>query len=982
MENFQLISLFQQNATSTSNCTGYKYKLESNTNVEVDVPLAGFTNFIDSLLSWLYNSNLKYYKERDKANEANIFFDPTKFSTVVLEKIDKMMTPIIIDVSFEFNMTNDRKLYHDKFIYSCIMHLQGLILSIFKIPHTENDFNKTLTCFVLETDPYVVGDKIMTKIRFHFPYTKVNIEHINKILVRKFRDIIVEFNLIKELVIQTPTNSINSIISEISEYICLPGAKQTQNSGPFIMRNVYSYIEDDTGLENDYLDEKVLPFYIFYDLSKDQLLYFERNFQNPAFISDPNFNRYSQGYSIEPLENSLVKSNHISIEYLDKYQRFFNIPLILSVHFCNQILPLDAEISLTPEITPSQNNNIIDTPAIASNPRINQQQMLSILLPMISSSRFTEYFKYDWKAIGKAIHTIYKGSNVGLEIWKSYTKDHEMHYDADFLYEQFRNEMLDIRTIRHYASLDNEAQYNTWNRSIYFSKIEQSLSLQDIDFVDFAINLLCIKFVYDRKEGVWYYFDGNRLRKDNGCCILIDHLRPITETKGNDMIMNAIYDFQDEYINLSRNDKTRTGKAQYDGIKKSIDSLIRSMSNLRFLKKIVAALEVYMYDDFISRADENPDLMGCENCILECNDNEIITRPGKLQDYVTMSTNLYFPSGYTINTPKVQFMFSYYGKIFTNPEICHYFLKMKASMMRGGNREKFFWNFIGPTNGGKSGLQKFIQGSQGGYCSIVPNSEFTINLNANNGGPSPEIDRARNARSWIVNETDRTEKWHSGKVKKYTSNDDYLSRGLHKEGGLKAPLQQLCIFSNTDLDSPGACEAFYSRYLKIPCVSKFVDNPPESIEEQYRQKRFPIDLDFYSKISTYYQADLWIATYYYPFYMKEGIRSKPLIIKQACIKYQRDMDVIFNFISSRCLIFWVGDPKERVPDKSHKVSLYELHKTYVYWYSRAYGRDTQPLDQFKFRDEICDRISDIDDEGFFYGIQIKQDAKQIQNGVI
>lgn len=986
MENFQLISIFQQNTTSTGNGTGYKYKLETGANIEVDIPFSNFTNFIIDIISHTHSGNLKYIKDRAANNEANIEFNPVGYSGVVLEKIDKMMIPVIVDVCFEFNNTEDRNFYHDKFIYSCVHHLQGLILSLFKVPASEGGFNKSLTCFVLETDPCPKGEKLTTRIRFQFPYTKVNIEHLNRVFIKRFRDVIVENTLIRNYVTQTPTNSIDSIIPDVGEYIAMAGCKQRNDEGPLMLRNVYSYIEDLNNLEDDYLDEMILPFFVFYKLDHDQLKWFDNNKDNTAFRNDPNYFRFSEAYSIEPLNHALVRSKHIDIDHLDEYQHMYNLPLMLSVHYTNEILPLDSEVYITPDLTDTRPAPKYNEGAhINNNTKIDKKQMLSALMPMISKQRFTEYNIYDWKAIGKAIHKIYNGSKAGLDIWVSYTTEHHMKCDAEFLYENFSQEVLDIRTIRHYASIDNPTQYNAWNRTNYFPKIDQALSLQEIDFIEFAIHILCTKFLYDRNDGVWYYFDGNRLRKDPGACVLIDHIRPvnINDHDNNSLIIDAIYAFQDEQRENSRNEKTRGAKSNFDGIDKKTGALIRELSGLRFIKKVVKALEIYMYDDNIyTKMDENPDCMACENCILECSGDTIVTRSGKLQDYITKSTGIHFPKAFTVDTPKVRYMFKYYGQVHTDPDLCHFFLKMKGSLMQGGNAEKYFWNFIGKSNGSKSQVVKFIQASLGDYCVIVPNHPFTLNINSNAGGPCPEIERGRNAHAWVLAETDRSEKWHAGHIKKHTSGDDYNNRTLNKDGGLRRALHQLIAMSNIDLDCPGADEAYYARYIKIPFLSKFVDNAPADEVEQYKQRKFPVDLDFSKKVSAYAQADLWISYYYFSIYKKEGIRSHPLIVRHAIAKYQKDMDVIFNFLVARCNIRWIGDPKEKNPDHNFRTPLYDLHRAYSYWFQRAYGREIPCLDQFKFRDEISDRICEVDDEGVFHGIELKPDLKMIQSGSI
>lgn len=974
-EQFQLITLFQQNMASGVNTTGFKYKLESSSNFEVDVPFSSFTSFIDGLLSYINSTNIKYVKERDAAYNANSNFDPSTYGAVILEKIDKSMIPIIVDVNFLFSNTGDMKFFHDKFIYQCIYHLQGIILSIFKVPHDDSGFNKVLTCFVLESHHFLKDDKVSLKVRFQFPYAKINIEHLNKVLIKKFREVIVEENIIKSYVMQTPLNSIEKMIPDIGEYVSLYCSKQSKDESPLILRNVYSFIEDPYNLEDDYDDERVLKFLIPYMLQANEISFFEVNMNNDAFKKEPDYTRYKHAYELEPMEHTLIKSNYIDADYLDKNQRLYNLPLILSVHFCSDILQIDSCYQLTPSFLPEVKLQKFNSGA-AVNDRLDKVQMLAQLLPMIGKHRFTEYYKHDWKSIGKTIHTIYKGSPQGLKVWKLYTTDIELNFDCEFMYNNFNSEMLDIRTIRHYASIDNNAAYEAWNRQIYYPKIELALSLQEIDFIEFAIHILCLKFVYDRNNGTWYYFNGVRLVADPEGSVLFDHLRPINDNPGNDLVMKAIYAFQDEHRELSRNDKTRAGKSTYDGIEKQVSALIRSLSTMRFLNKVKSALQVYMYDDYLYRkTDENPDIMACNNCILECIDDKIIYREGKLQDYITKSTNIDFPYTYTMDNYKVQFMLKYYSQVHTDPELCHFFLKTLASLLRGGNAEKYFINWIGEANASKSQVLKFLQAALGDYCTIIPNHIITLNINANTGKPEPAIERGKGSRVWVAAETDRSEKWHVGHVKKFTSNDDYDNRTLHKEGGIRSASFQLIGMSNIDLDAPNADEAYYSRYVKIPFLSKWVDNAPSTEAEQIAQRRFPIDLIFSSKISVYAQAQLYLMYAYYPIYKKEGIRSLPDIVKTVTLKHQRDLDVIFNFLTDRCNTYYIGDSKEKVLDRSHATPIFELHRIYKSWYRQAYGTDVIPLDQFKFRDEMSRRIGEPTEHGFWYGIE----PKSIQN---
>lgn len=976
MENqFRLVSLFQQNSHSNGNNTGYKYKLCNGSNLEIDIPLDGFTTFIDGLLSHIYTTNMSYLDTYNRSLNENLDCDPSIFGSILLEKIDKMMTPIIVDFILEFNDISANRFYHDKFIYQCIFHLQDIIMGMFTVPPSEEGFNKILTCFVLEANAIVRDSKQIIKVRFQFPYAKVNIDHLNKVIIRRFKELIIQKNIIKEFVLQTPLNSIDSMLPDAKEYVSMYGNRSSNDDAPLILRGVYSYINDPDRLELDYDDENILPFFINYNLPESHINFFIANEKNNLYDNHPDFIKIKHAMSLEPLNHWLILSKYIDINYLDRSQRLYNLPLILSVHFCSDILQLDSSVNVSistllqePELKPTFNEGT------GMNNRVDKFQMLAQLLPAIGKHRFTEYYKHDWFTIGKTIHTIYHGNIAGLKVFEHYTSDIGMKSDCEDVYDKFTNEMLDIRTIRGYACSDNPIIYKEWNKQLYHSKIMNALSLQELDFVEFAIHILCLKFVYDRNGKMWYYFNGVRLVPDPNASVLIDHLKPINDNPGNDLIIKAIYEFQDEQISLSRNERTRVAKAAYDGIEKQVAALIRNMSSLKFLNKIITALQHYMYDDYLyTKTDENPNLMACNNCVLECIGDNIIFREGRLQDYITKSTKIDFPSTYDIKNFKVQFMLKYYGQVHTDGNLCHYFLKTLGSLMCGGNAEKFFINWIGEANASKSQVLKFLKAAFGDYCvAAFPNHVITLNINANSGKPEPAVERAKGCRVAVAAETDRSEKWHVGHIKKFTSGDDYDNRGLHEKGGERSASFQLIAMSNIDLDAPNADEAFYSRYIKIPFLSKWVDNAPSSEQEQYAQRRFPIDLTFSTKISVYAQAQLWLMYYYYPIYKREGIRMLPDIVKNATMKYHRDLDVIANFIHDRLKVYYVGDPKDKIADKNHKSAVFDLHRIFKAWYRMAYNNDVMPLDQFKFRDELSRRIGSYDDEGYWYGIEAKQ----------
>lgn len=955
---YQLISLFQQQSANQGQSTGLKYKLLSGVNSEVDVTLNNFTSFTDGILAYIDNSMKRYYECREAIDEdESESFDSSSYGPILLEKINQFMMPVVVDVNFEFTDNSGSSFYHDKFIYQCIFYLQDILLGCFQIPHSDGEINKTLICFVMETDAWNSNGKQYINVRFQFPYARINLEHLNRIVIPKFRSILIDKNIIKNYVHQTPLNT-EKLVPDMTEYVSMYGSKQSLGQAPYFLRNVYSYIDDADHLLDDYADERLLKFVIDYN----------------TFTA------------IEPLQNAMISSRYIDINCFEAENRIYNLPLLLSMHFYDKVLKLEENQTLSQPIFESQPAPKYNEGA-SVNQRMDRFQILSELMPMIGKSRFTQYYRHDWLAIGKTIFNIYNGHPTGMTIWQHFTDDLEMKDEVEELYHNFVKEVYDIRTLKHYCNIDNNQLYEIWLKKLYWDKLEPaSLTLNDLDIAKFVCEILCLFFVYDRNNDQWYYFDGTRLVKDNKAFILIDYISMIKDNPGNDKVSNVLHMYRSYLGDESKKCSDRFSQGRYEGLHKQVTALISKLSSLSFVKKVVAALEVCMYDDNLyTKTDENPMIMACDDCVIECFGDTAITRPGKLQDYITKSTNISFPSTFNINHPKVQFMVRYYCMVHHDPtlppytmsELCHYFLKTLASLLKGGNDEKFFINWIGEANASKSQVLKFLQAALGDYCVILPNHLITLNINSNVGKPEPALERAKGARAAVAAETDRSEKWHVGHVKKFTSGDDYENRTLNKEGGQRSASFQLIAMSNIDLDAPNADEAYYARYIKIPFGSKWVDNAPIDIVEQFKQRRFPIDLTFSTKIKYYAQAQLWLMYYYYPIYKREGIRVLPEIVKSVTLKHQRDLDVISNFIHDRLCEFWVGDPKDKIRDRNRKGALFDLHRLYKSWYRSAYGTEVAPLDQFKFRDEISSRLKmEPDAYGYWYGIS----PKDIQMG--
>jgi len=927
----QLVSLVQQQISDTSQSSGKTYKMFGSIEKEFDVSLEGYTDFMSNLLPLLKRCNMKYLQEKDVAFRDKIAFNPINYGLTLCEKITTHLTPINIRLNLEFFNKDSDVLYHDIFIYKCIEMLQNIILGVFNVDIAEDICRETM-CFVLESDPWIVEDKQNIRLNFMFPFARVNIEHLNRAVIYHFRKQLLEENIFKEYFTQTPIGDLNKIVPDADIYLPLYGCRMSSYEAPLMLRGVYSHINDLPDIQ-DIDDESKLPFYINY---------------------------YESPYT-DPLLNSLVTDRFIDKGALNN-DRIENLPLILSAFFSSGLLKINPDISLS--------QTELKQPEPKYESRVNctydKFTKLAELIPMVSRSRTTEYYKYYWYTIGKALHNIYSGTQYGLVAFENVTSDPVLKTECAEIYSKFHNEILDIRTIEEFAKQDSPDQYKLWKKQQFWHKMVDIVSLATLNVAEPIAEYFSLTFVYDRLNKEWYHFTGNRCKRD------VDALEFIKAIRED--FTKFLYEYRDELSSKSMGENSRAGKKYYEDQIKEIVKAILKFSDLNFLKKIVEACTVFMFDDNLYiKTDEDPNLTGCLDGVIECFDNNITFRPGKLQDYITKSTNIRFPSCFDWNDTKVLFVRKYYSQVHTDAALNHFFMKWMASILKSGNDEKYFINWIGSSNNSKSQVLKFLQLALGDYCVPFPNHLITVNINSNSGRPEPALEKAKGAKLAVVAETDVTEILHVGQIKKFTGNDTYVCRTLNKEGGERTLTFKLVHMSNVICGVSNPDEGYNIREVIIPFLSKWVDNAPSDEMEQYRQRLFQIDLDFSANIRYYAQAQLWLMFMYYPTYRQEKIRILPDVVKRITCQHHLDIDVLYNFQKDRLDFKWIGDSKDRIPDKTVKCTTFDLHQIYKRWIRLCYSNKVEPLDYIKFGNELSKKIGE-QENGYWYGVTPRQEV--------
>jgi phage/plasmid-associated DNA primase len=442
------------------------------------------------------------------------------------------------------------------------------------------------------------------------------------------------------------------------------------------------------------------------------------------------------------------------------------------------------------------------------------------------------------------------------------------------------------------------------------------------------------------KKETWYKFNGTRLK-------MMDEAVEMRQ----DIDEKFVPMFEQKRTHLSAtirlNDENQRKEAElHIGL---ITTFIHKMKLEGFSTTVIKACKARRYlhvNDFSQIADMDPGKIGWANLVTEVCGNQVYPRPGKPEDFITKSTLVDFDDSLDEGSSKVQELMKWLQQVFVDPELLVYFLKDVASFLKGGNGEKFFRVWTGATDNSKSMIVKLIQQTLGEYTFDIPPSAL-FPTKGGGEGPSPVWAQAKGGRVGWVSEPDGNDELGAGIIKRQTGGDRFFARMCHENGGSITASHKLVLICNRIPEVPGIDKAGMNRFLILPFKSTWVDNPPESIEEQYRLRLFKKDEMFDSKIPKLVPALAWLMQKYFNLYSTEGLR-KPDIVREYIDQHWNERDIYKIFIEENVkrMLDERGEPNSEM-----RVTTGPLYTLFKSWHKDQFPQKPIPT-MPKFRDEM------------------------------
>lgn len=758
------------------------------------------------------------------------------------------------------------------------------------------------------------GNQVVYKLLFLLPYAYSRVEYFQNIFRPRLLTHLSREHVLKRLN-ATPLLGLESIIGDIkTDYVPLYGSVKVANDTYPVYSEFYPELDSEDIDDDPYEDDKYAEKYVF----------------DNVFPTD----------KLKIVQDGVIDAEIALDEGLVEHLK---LPLIMASGYTSKIMTRNASVV---ESAPSQAEKVttITTGSIAK-----KIQKAVELTQMINPARFNA--KCSWLAIGKAWYNVVPGDEKDemLNEWTRFTiknsnvfsKEHCVAEWPSFAYNNNNTKI----TLEYFAHQDNAEAYTKWADQRCRKYYENALdTLAHADVAMLLRKLLPYQYACtNASKKIWYEYvpKEHRWKKMDNQVPLKKYI--ITSLCTKVMVFRSV---------LSADALAVTDpnlKMKYDTRINNCSALTRKLKNSGYQSSVLTQCEIVFHQpEFVTKFDRDPRLTGIRNGVIEIVNQTAVPRQGHPEDFITKQMNASYEKSYTDDHPKVQMVRTWFRQVYNNPEIfnklpfeeavkidsdtCKYVWNIHSSLLYGRNQDKKIYINEGPDgDNSKSKVALLMETALGDYYIKFPTHVLT--QGSRGSGPTPELAQAQGARAGAADEPDEDEPIKGGLLKLYTGGDSFFARGLNENGGKVEPMFKFFLTCNRIPMIPTGGKAVKNRLRAIPHKSRWVENPPNSVIDQWKQSMFPRDNLFDEKIPQLINAYLWIIIKNYANYAKNGL-SEPKEVTEYTKNYWEENDIFNIFIRENVQL----DRDEATGNLNiaKKVHTSELYGTFKGWMQLEY----------------------------------------------
>ncbi len=821
----------------------------------------------------------RYYISRDVRDlfmdEYCRYISKEEAPQVGLAEKPETYIPVLVDVDIKVKETDESDLetclYTDNHIEFIIRTYQQVLKEI-----VQGIDDKHLSCFLLEKNPYRVesGSQAYIKNGFHlhFPWIFLSAVDQEIYLIPRVQKIVKDANIFSDLGIEDSGALIDKAV--VKNCWLMYGSKKDPNMEAYYNSFVYNHLCEKIPMEEAL-----------------------------------------KGYKIYDVKNSLISISGNEGYYL---------PRILSIHISNrEYYEIKSSVERPVRISkkPKKKNHAPIDDGLTSTERAEESKKL---IDMLSANRAEDY--QNWITIVWSIYNTFDGDDSGFELAKHFSQKCKDKYDEGAFIHMWENIVprengYTIKTLHHYAKIDNPEEYKKYVHSKIKSHINESISgegthndIAKILYRMYGSTYVCASINQD----IWYEFDNHGWKRIEAGTTL------------RARISDVLVEHYTSSIREITNQGTNLGETELLMLKKKVEAMRRIVNNLKsspFKNNVMKECkEVFYNEKFLRLLDRNKYIIRFKNGIYDLKTHAF--RDGLPEDYCSLCLGVDYVE-FEESDEKVLQVHDFFMKIFPDVSVREYFIDIASEIFVGGNHQKKIWFWTGAGDNGKSVTETIFEKMMGEYAMKLPTSLFT-GKRTQSSGANPELARVGNGQRWVMaQEPGKKEVFNIGICKELSGNDTFYARGLYQEGKEVTPMFKVGIVCNDPPIVPDNDKAFWNRIRLIPFESKFCDDAPESPEEQLRQKRFPIDRSFDDKIPGLLEAFAW----YLLNHRKKGLSFiEPEKVRMFTEAYRLRNDIYAQFVQESIM-----------EDAKGSITLSEVYAIFKEWHKESLPNHNIPI---------------------------------------
>ncbi|MFK5970575.1 MAG: hypothetical protein QM487_10705 [Candidatus Marithrix sp.] len=872
-------------------------------------------------------------------------FESEPQNSICLAEAPRSTAPIIGKFTFKYQLDYDdtSTLYDVEFLYHLCHVYQTVIEEYFDFQSPKEQKLELVACIFESTDSWTDYDSEYhyTEVMIQFPYSKIDIRSNSNLVRDRVIQLLRKDNIMSKMN-RSPIGDWEEILSsmDVNTPIPLYGSNDNPCKSTLELKCIWKDI-----------DIEQIQEYPPENFSVDECFVF-RHFDIDQGSMDEN-----------------LFEEHDDVE--------FWLPLFLSTGYWDKVLRMKRTSSRNSNINHKSLSDItFQTQDFGSGKfkRVDETdyELAETMITMISTVRFLN--EIHWLDIGKGLYNSYKGDEKGMRTWIKYTENSIIGHSQipDFLkvglsisdtcqnlYYSFDGTNITHLTLAWYARDDNPDKYSKWHNNWCLKSMDEAMSCTHTDVAIALYRCFWLDFVFASSstgKGTWFSYHNHHWFEDNQALSF--------KKKINDTFIRRFERIRKTLVDKGLQSTDELFKAKNEITIDKLGNLIKKLKNSGFKNCINSEAMIYFNrDNFTKLLNSDYNLLGVINGVLECTDKNIKFRVGKPEDFITMNTGIVYRNEFTWDSPSVKKCLHWFGQVYPDKDLYHHVFKFAASCIKGRNSDKIFGIWTGAGDNSKSMIVKLYERAFGDYC-IKFNACMLSEKSANSGNATPQLARAKSTRVAFMDEPEDDIPFNKGAIKKYTGGDSFNCRQLYSGNEDIILTFKLILVCNDVPPIANADKAVVQRSSLFPHKSKWVDNPPETEEEQNKQLLFKKDTKFENTLFALAPAFLWIATQYFPHYINEGLES-PLSVTMANDEYWKNNDDYGMFIND--CIQLVKDSNGD-PVKQSRLTLTTLYAEFRSWFGSV-NPNTKAPNRKQLKSELTKRWGPMAGN-VWYGIKL------------